>query len=119
MISILGFRLEITFSSRRFEKECNEYRLLVRKHGQDRAKRIHRRLDDLRAVESLEDMRNLPGRCHELTGNMAGQLSLDLDHPYRLILIPGADPPPMKPDGGIDWPHVESALITGVDDTPD
>ena len=56
--------LDITFASNKFEKECNSQRLLVRQQGADRAKRIRRRLDDLRAADCLEDMRPLPGRCH-------------------------------------------------------
>jgi proteic killer suppression protein len=47
-------------------------------------------------------MRSLPGRCHELHGDRAGELSLDLDHPYRLLFRPTADPGPGS-GGGLDW----------------
>jgi hypothetical protein len=62
-------------------------------------------------------MRNLPGRCHELREDRAGQLSLDLDHPYRLIFEPADNPIPLKPDGGIDWKKVTAIRIIGVEDT--
>ncbi len=63
-------------------------------------------------------MRFLPApRCHELKGNRKGQLSVDLDHPYRLIFKPVEDPIPEKPDGGIDWKKVKSICIVGVEDT--
>ncbi len=62
-------------------------------------------------------MRNLPGRCHELVQDRAGQLSLDLDHPYRLIFAPANEPLPTKPDGGIDWTQVTAVNILGVEDT--
>lgn len=109
--------MDIVFKNQKFKKECNNQRLLQKQHGQIRAKRIRQRLDDLRAADVLEDMRNLPGRCHELRGDRAGQLSLDLDHPYRLIFEPANDPIPLKPDGGIDWKKVTTIRIIGVEDT--
>lgn len=109
--------MDIVFKNKKFEKECNNQKLLQKQHGQIRAKRIRRRLDDLRAADVLEDMRNLPGRCHELIGDRAGQLSLDLDHPYRLIFEPADNPIPLKPDGGIDWKKVTAIKIIGVEDT--
>ena len=46
------------------------------------------RLDALRAETCPKDLRNIHGRLHELKGNRKGQLSFDLDHPYRLIFLP-------------------------------
>lgn len=109
--------MDIIFSSSKFEEECNNQRLLQKRYGADRAKRLRRRLDDLRAANILEDMRNLPGRCHELLGDRAGQLSIDLDHPYRLIFEPANEPIPTKPDGGLDWKQVTVVKIIGVEDT--
>lgn len=109
--------MNIVFKDNRFEKECNNQRLLEKQHGTDRAKRIRRRLDDLRAANVLEDMRNLPGRCHELLHDRSGQLSLDLDHPYRLIFEQANEPIPTKPDGGLDWTKVTAVMILGVENT--
>jgi len=109
--------MDIVFKNAKFQKECNDPRLLNKKHGADRANRIRRRLDDLRAAHVLEDMRNLPGRCHELLYDRAGQLSLDLDHPYRLIFEPADEPIPTKPDGGIEWNEVTAVRIIGVENT--
>jgi len=83
------------------------------------AKRIRQRLDELRAAYVLEDMKLLPGRCHELRHNRAGQLSLDLIHPQRLIFEPANDPIPRKPDGGLDWNLITAVKIIGIDDTHD
>jgi proteic killer suppression protein len=71
----------------------------------------------LQAVDNLEMMRYLPGRCHELKGDRSGQLSLDLDHPYRLIFEPANNPAPRKADGGLDWKGVTAVVIIGVEDT--
>lgn len=109
--------MNITFDNTKLENLCNTYRSLVKDQGADRASRIKRRLDDLRAADTLEDMRYLPGRCHELRENRAGQLSLDLDHPYRLIFVPANEPIPRKEDGGFDWTRITAVRILGVEDT--
>ena len=62
-------------------------------------------------------MRWLPGRCHELTGNRKGQLSVDLDGPYRLIFKTAHNPLPRKEDGGLDWERVTAIVVLGVDNT--
>lgn len=112
-----GYSLDILFRDRSFEDECNDFRQLKKHQGELRAKKIRQRLDDLRAAEVLEDMKTLPGRCHELKGNRSNQLSLDLDHPWRLIFTPADDPPACKPDGGIDWNGIRAVEIIGIEDT--
>ena len=62
-------------------------------------------------------MRTLPGRCHELTGDRKGTLSIDLDGPYRLIFEPAENPPPVKTDGGLAWELVTAIRILEVEDT--
>jgi proteic killer suppression protein len=111
--------LDIIFQNKDFKDECNSYKLLVRHQGTLRAKKIKNRLDNLAAAVVLEDMRFLPGRCHELTGDRKGQLSLDLDHPWRLIFIPADDPPELMTDGGIDWKNIRAIKILGIEDTHD
>lgn len=91
---------------------------MVKRHGPLRAKLLQKRLNELAAAECLQDLRSLPqARCHELRGNLRGRLSVDLDHPYRLIFIPSETPPPVKPDGGLDWTLVRSVTILGVENT--
>lgn len=62
-------------------------------------------------------MHTLPGRCYELIGNKSGQLSLDLVHPYRLIIKPANNPIPKKDDGGLDWRKITAIKIIGVENT--
>jgi proteic killer suppression protein len=109
--------MDIVFRTQKLEKLFNSKTNLVRKLGADRANRVQKRLDDLRAAANLEVMQTLPGRCHELTGDQAGQLSLDLDHPYRLLFIPANDPIPRKKDSGLNWSEVTEVEILGIEDT--
>jgi len=111
--------MEISFANEKFAREANDSKLLLRRHGERRAKLIRRRLDDMRAAATLDDLRYLPGmRCHELHGNLSGQLTVDLDHPYRLLFEP-AEPVPRKTDGGLDWRRVMAVVVIGVVDTHD
>ncbi len=109
--------MDIIFRSKSFGQECNHQDLLVRRYGRHRAKLIRRRLDDLKAAATLLVMRSLPGRCHELKGNRAGQLSVDLDGPYRLLFQVANDPIPTKSDGGLDWAQVTAIEILSLEDT--
>jgi proteic killer suppression protein len=109
--------LDISFKSTKLEKEFNEGKRLKKVHGELRAKKIGFRLADFRAALSLYDLYDGPGRCHELTGERKGQLSVDLDHPYRLIFVPDHDPVPSKQDGGLDWKQVTAIMIVGIEDT--
>jgi len=77
-----------------------------------RANLIRARLDELADAENLEVMRHLPqASCHELKADRKGQLAVKLDHGFRLIFEPGPNPPPLKPDGGLDWSRVTPVLI--------
>ena len=109
--------MDILFESDDAAQELNDMKRLVRSQNVQRAKLIRRRLDELRAAPPLETMRHLPGRCHELKGNRARQLSIDLDGPYRLILYPAHNPVPLKPDGGMDWTKVTAVTIKEVRNT--
>lgn len=110
--------MDISFRSGRLAKDCNDARKAQRRFGPRRAGLIRRRLDELRAADTLEVMRTLPAaRCHELKGNRKGQISVDLDHPYRLLFVPFHDPIPIKPDGGLNWAQVTVIEILGVEDT--
>lgn len=110
--------MEVSFDDADFADTCRNERQLLKRHGLVRAKKIQQRLKALRAADTLADMRSLPGRCHELHGDRAGELSLDLDHPYRLLFRPTADAGPGQ-GGGLDWATVDAVTIIGIVDTHD
>jgi len=115
--------LDISFISRKLEKEFNEWARLVKVYGTKRADKIRKRMTELKAAESLYDLwppKSGPSRCHELAeGKRKGKyhLSVDLDHPYRLIFIPSHDPIPVHDDGGLDWSKVTAVIILGAENT--
>ncbi|MGD8453009.1 MAG: type II toxin-antitoxin system RelE/ParE family toxin [Phycisphaerae bacterium] len=109
--------MEVSFASRSMQKVCSIAKEAHRKWGSAVARRLQQRLMELRAAETLADISHLPpARCHELTGDRAGQISVDLAHPYRLIFVPDHDPVPQKPDGGLDRASVTKVLVLEVCD---
>lgn len=85
--------------------------------GKPLAERLQQRLAELRAAETLDDIRRLPSaRCHELSQDRKGQLAVDLVHPKRLIFAPDHNPVLRKPDGGLDWPHVTRIRVIEIID---
>ncbi len=110
--------MNVVFKGSKLRKLANERKKLIRKYGPETAKVIGRRLDQLRAADSLDDLPKIGrGRCHELKGDRDGTLSLDLVHPLRLIFEPANAPIPIKDGGGLDWESVTSVRILEVTDT--
>jgi|SRR5579871_3577161 len=108
--------MDISFATSKMQKLCNSAKKLRGEFGDRMADVIQTRLADLAAAGCLEDMRFLPGRCHELTGNLAGKLAVDLVHPDRLAFEPNHDPKPTKPDGGLDWKGVTKITVLAIGD---
>ncbi len=108
--------LDLSFASKYLARRFATRKALAKTYGDEQAQRIIRRLDDLIAAPDLAAMRATPGRCHELVGDRAGTLALDLKHPYRLIFAPAHAPIPRRPDGGLDWAAVTAVQILAVED---
>lgn len=87
--------------------------------GKGMAQRLKQRMAELNAADMLADISHLPPpRLHELT-NRNGVFSVNLEYPYRLLLIPANDPIPRKEDGGIENAQVNEIEIIGIEDTHD
>jgi plasmid maintenance system killer protein len=112
--------MNITFATKALQKQLNEEKELVKIHGTVRARTLKIVLASLRAAPTLSIFAppmSPPHRCHELTGNRKGQLSVDIDHPYRLLFEPNHDPLPMRGEGGLDWKQISNIEILGIEDT--
>ena len=109
--------MQITFRNRKLEKLCNSDKEMRGKLGLRMADKLQQRLNELTAVETLDEMRQLTAaRCHELSGNLKGKLAVDLVHPDRLIFSPDNHPLPTKEEGGLDWCRVTAICVDGVGD---
>lgn len=106
--------MEITFFDNKLEKLANDFKKCQKEMGQIRAKLFNKRLGDLRNSLTLEDVRHLPGRYHELTGDRKGQWACDLDHPYRLVFEPHQKPIPTDEDGKYIWLKIKSVEVIEI-----
>lgn len=108
--------MDILFCNSKMEKECCDAKARQKRHGVERARRLLRRLDDLRAAATLAVMTTLPGRCHELSADRKGQIAVDLDGPYRLIFQPANEPLPLDGNGSLDWNRVTVIRVLSIED---
>jgi proteic killer suppression protein len=110
--------MKIYFKTRKLQKSCSQEREMRRMFGARNAAKLAQRLFELQAAESLQDIsHHPPARCHELTGKQAGQFSVDLEHPYRLLFVPAENPVPRLKEGGIDRSRVKDIVIINIKDT--
>ena len=108
--------MDVSFSTTKLEKLCSSGRDLQRQLGAAGAKKATGHLASIAAAETLAEFRHLPGHCHELEADRAGQLALDLPAGRRLVFEPTDDPAPTKPDGGLDWARVRSVRLLEIGD---
>lgn len=112
--------MEIYYDSTKLAHDCNDPRRTIRKWGKALAHKIHQRLAELHAAETLAVVSHLPPlRCHELTNNRAGQFAVVLKDRWRLIFVPHYRPVPKNSDGGIDRAQVRAIRILEVEDYHD
>ncbi len=110
--------MKVSFSTKSMQKRCSEEKAMQKQWGTGTARRLKQRLLELKAATTLHDIcRTPPARCHELRGKRKGELSVDLEHPYRLIFKPDHSPLPRRTDGGLDWDRVTKVMVIEVADT--
>lgn len=108
--------IEISWSNRKLERACSDDRQGAKHWGPENWARLKRRLASLVAAPTLQDMKGVPGNCHQLHANRAGEFAVDLWGSYRLIFEPDHNPVPKLPDGGIDRARVTRIAIKEVTD---
>lgn len=78
--------MDITYKNRKIERICTNAKVADREYGSQMSAKIHMRIDEIRAVDTVEEMIQFRiGRCHALKGNRKGQYAVDLEHPHRLV----------------------------------
>ena len=108
--------LEVVFATRDLEKRLGSDKARRKHLGEEIGHRVARRLLQLNAASSLEELRNAPGRCHELGEDRKGQLGMTVTRNYRLVFEPADEPVPQLGHGGLDWNAVTKVRILEVTD---
>ncbi len=115
-----GFKMDIYFRSHKLQRIFQSHESLDRKYGTKSADLICRWLTCFRIARSLSEIsHDKPTRRHLLQQGTEKQYSIDVAHPFRLLIKAGHHNPPRKRDGGIDETLVTSVMIMGVEDTHD
>jgi plasmid maintenance system killer protein len=113
--------METTFRTRALKVALEEEKACRRTYGAEMAKKIRLRLTALRAAEALVDFwppMSGPERCHALKENLAGQFSMDLKHPYRLLFVATNAPEKTAYPNEVErWTAITSVEIVGIEDT--
>jgi plasmid maintenance system killer protein len=77
----------VEYNSNKEERFYSCFDSLTKKHGADMARKIIQRIGQLDAAPNPLSLPN-SARFHEHKGKRKGLFSVDLIHPYRLIVLP-------------------------------
>ena len=76
----------IKYKNKQLEKVCNDASAAKKQFGHEMAVKIHQRIDQILASDSVESMvKHRIGNCHPLQGDRKGQYAVDLVQPQRLV----------------------------------
>ena len=109
--------MDILFKDEKLERMCCEEKVAKKKLGTKSAKKLRTRLADLMAADTMADV--VFGRPHQLKGDLAGCMGLDLDGGCRLVVEAANEPIPTRDDGGIDWTTVDAVRVVLIGDYHD
>ena len=113
--------MEIYVRDNRLRAVLEDESVCKRRYGSDMAKKLKNRLATLCAAASLADFwppKSGPERCHELQGDLAGTLSIDLNQPYRLLFVPiQEEAQPDRSDEQKRWASIIAIEILKIEDT--
>ena len=110
--------MQISFINNKLAKLLSSQKETLRTYGPDNGRRILLRLQQMADSGSLAELARLPQtRVHELKADRDEQISVDVKHPYRLLLVPDHAETPRKPDGGLDWTRITKVTVTEIADT--
>ena len=83
---IWGLGVEVTFRTRKLEREYREHARAVKAYGVEVARRYIQRINIIKQAHDIEELMALPAlRCHALKGFRTGQYAAKLTGFYRLI----------------------------------
>jgi len=109
--------MQLSFINKKLAKLLGNQKETLRTFGPDNGRRILLRLQQTADATNLAELARLQQtRVHELKGDRDGQISVDVKHPFRLLLVPGHAETPRKPDGGLDWSRITKVTITEIVD---
>ncbi|GHT19015.1 hypothetical protein FACS1894189_7530 [Planctomycetales bacterium] len=101
--------MEISYKNSQIRKLCTDEKSARKLLGNNGAKRLSERLDQMLTVPSLDKLFGTAGDWHELKGNRKGQFACKITGSYRLVFEPNNDDY-RKQDGGLDWSKIIAVM---------
>ena len=81
--------MKLTYKNEKLKKLCEESTYnseLVKKYGREVAKKLPKRIKELKAFDNLNDVPiTLPYRRHKLSGKLKKFFAININREYRLI----------------------------------
>ena len=109
--------MRVVYRTRTLEKACNRQKDGDRLWGRQIAGKVRLRVTQIRAADTLADLRQLPGaRFHQLRDNRAGQYAMDLTENWRIIVEPWNELRSEIIDGDVNEKDVRTVRIRDVED---
>ncbi len=109
--------MRIEYRTRLLRQCAQDEKLAKKMLGAMIAKMLYLRLSSITAAENFDDLRAMPGKFHELTGDRKGQWAASLDANYRLVLEPMHEVIYSDDGSGrIDWAKSTIAVILEIVD---
>ncbi len=105
--------LELAFSSKKLRSVCESERLAVDELGSELAENLKKRLADLCASSSVDDI--VVGGPHDVEVEGRKGMAIDLGHGYQLVFVANHPDNPTIPDGDLDWSRVDDASHFTID----
>lgn len=105
--------LELAFESRSLRTLCESEAHAKRELGEAVAEILKRRLADLRAATSVNDL--LAGRPRVLDGTERHHMAVDLPDGYRIVFSANHSNNPVTDAGGPDWARISRIKILRVE----
>lgn len=78
--------MEVDFKNNELREQYRDHKLAERAHGVQVARKYIQRINIIKSVKDIEELKRLPGlRCHPLKGDRKGEWAINLTGFYRLI----------------------------------
>jgi hypothetical protein len=105
--------LELAFASKSLRQLCESEEKATRDLGGRVAQKLRRRLADLRAATSVNDL--VAGRPRELEGAPHRNLAVNLSESSRIVFCANHNTIPLLPSGRVDWSRVSRVKILRIE----
>jgi toxin HigB-1 len=105
--------LELSFFTKSLRKICESEAAAKEALGVRVAEKLKRRLADMRAAASVEEL--VAGRPHEVEGGWQPRFAVELGDGSRIVFSANHNTIPLLTSGGVDWARVTRIKILGIE----